>query len=351
MASNLPNVSSAQQLPTSAEQPFPMRFFACMTAYQKGAALKGALELDLFTVLAESSQSPESLALRMQASARGVRILCDYLTIEGFLIKENGRYSTTHDAALFLNRKSPAYIGSAAFFLGHPMLAENFRDLAGCVKKGGSVNADGNGALAPDHPIWVEFARNMAPIAAMDAELLSRVLQIGDPESKVLDIAAGHGMYGIAVARHNAKADIVAVDWKNVLEVARENAEKAGITDRYCTVEGSAFEVDFGNEYDLVLLTNFLHHFSPDVNEALLHKVCRALKSGGQAVALEFVPNEDRITPPIPSSFSLTMLASTPDGDAYTFSELERMFRNTGFHSIEMHEMPPSMHRAVIATK
>ncbi len=353
MASNLPNIPIAHQAPASAsvEQPFPARFFRCMTAFQKGAALKAALELDLFTVLAETSQTPESLALRMQASARGIRILCDYLTIEGFLIKENGRYSATHDSATFLNRKSPAYIGSAAFFLGHPMLAENFRDLAGCVRKGGSLNDGTNGALAPDNPIWVEFARHMAPVAAMDAELLSRVLQISDRECKVLDIAAGHGMYGIAVARHNSKADIVAVDWKNVLEVARENAQKAGIIDRYCTVEGSAFEVEFGEGYDLVLLTNFLHHFSPEVNEALLHKVCRALKPGGQAAALEFLPNEDRITPPIPASFSLMMLAATPDGDAYTFSELERMFRNTGFRSAEMHELPPSMHRVVIATK
>jgi len=353
MASNLPNIPIAHQAPASAsaDQPFPARFFQCMTAFQKGAALKGALELDLFTILSEASHTPESLALRAQASARGVRILCDSLTIEGFLSKENGRYSATPDAAMFLSRKSPAYIGSAAFFLGHPMLAENFRDLAGCVRNGGSINDGSSGALSPDNPIWVEFARHMAPVAAMDAELLSRALQISDCESKVLDIAAGHGMYGITVARHNPRASIVAVDWKNVLEVARENAEKAGIIDRYCTVEGSAFEVEFGEGYDLVLLTNFLHHFSPEANQALLHKICRALKPGGRAVALEFVPNEDRITPPIPASFALTMLAATPDGDAYTFSELERMFRNTGFRSTELHEIPPSMHRVVIATK
>jgi ubiquinone/menaquinone biosynthesis C-methylase UbiE len=333
-----------------AEQSFPARFINCMTAFKQGAALKGAIELDLFTVIAEGIQTPESLALRLQASTRGVRILCDYLTIEGFLLKEDGRYSLTQDAAMFLNRKSPTYMGSAAFFLGNPMLMENFRDVAGCVRKGGTVNPES--ALKPEHPMWVEFARSMAPIAAMDAELIARLLGVDAmQECKVLDIAAGHGMYGIAIGRHNPNADIVALDWKNVLAVATENAEKAGIGNRYCPIEGSAFDADFGDEYDIVLLTNFLHHFNAETNEALLRKVHRSLRPGGRAVTVEFVPDENRLTPSISAEFSLIMLATTPAGDAYTFQELNRMFRNAGFQSAELHEIPPSPQRVVISSK
>jgi ubiquinone/menaquinone biosynthesis C-methylase UbiE len=168
---------------------------------------------------------------------------------------------------------------------------------------------------------------------------------------KVLDIAAGHGMYGIALARHNPNAEVVAVDWKNVLAVARENAEKAGVSGRHRSIEGSAFEVDFGDEYDIVLITNFLHHFNAETNESFLRKVHRALKPGGRAVTVEFVPNEDRLTPKIPAEFSLLMLANTPEGDAYTFSELERMYRNAGFRSIQLHEIPPSPQRVAIGVK
>jgi len=332
------------------EQPFPARFFDAMTAFRRGAALKAAIDLDLFTVLAEGSQTPESLALRLQASARGVRILCDYLTVEGFLERHDGKYSVPPDAAMFLNRKSPTYIGSAAFFLNNPVIMANFHDLAGCVRKGGTVN--GNGSVEPDNPIWVEFARSMQPIAAMDAELVARTLRADAMEAcKVLDIAAGHGMYGIALARHNPNAEVVAVDWKNVLAVARENAEKAGVSGRHRSIEGSAFEVDFGDEYDIVLITNFLHHFNAETNESFLRKVHRALKPGGRAVTVEFVPNEDRLTPKIPAEFSLLMLANTPEGDAYTFSELERMYRNAGFRSIQLHEIPPSPQRVAIGVK
>jgi SAM-dependent methyltransferase len=351
MASDLRrNVSTSRQTPAPTELSFPARFIDCMTAFKLGAALKAAIELDLFTILAEGVQTTESLAPRLQASTRGVRILCDYLTIEGFLLKQDGRYSATKDAAMFLNRNSPTYMGSAAFFLGSPVLIENFRDLAGCVRKGGTVNADAT--LKPEHPIWVEFARSMAPIAAMDAELVARLLKTDTmPRCKVLDIAAGHGMYGIALARHNPNAEIVALDWKNVLAVAKDNAGKAGISSRYRTIEGSAFDVDLGEGYDIVLLTGFLHHFSENINEALLRKVERALQPGGRVVALEFIPDEDRLTPRIPAEFSLMMLANTPDGDAYTFLELNRMFCNAGFRSSELHEIPPSPQRVVISSK
>ncbi len=347
MASNTqPNVP----VPAAAEQSFPARFIDCMTAFKQGAALKAAIELDLFTILAEGSQTTESLALCLQASPRGVRILCDYLTIEGFLKKCDGRYSTTKDSAIFLNRKSPTYIGSAALFLGSAGLIENFRDLAGCVRKGGTVNADGT--LKPEHPIWVEFARSMAPVAAMDADLVARLLSTDTMQRcKVLDIAAGHGMYGIALARHNPNAEIVALDWKNVLAVAKDNAGKAGISSRYRTIDGSAFDADLGEGYDIVLLTGFLHNFSENMNEALLRKVHRALQPGGRVVALEFIPDEDRLTPRIPAEFSLMMLANTPEGDAYTFSELKQMLSNAGFRSAELHEIPPSPQRVVICSK
>lgn len=118
-SSTQPNVAVSQQSQTRAatEPSLLARFIDSMTAFKQGAALKGAIELDLFTVLADGSMSAESLALRLQASVRGVRILCDYLSIDGFLAKEDGRYSVTPDAVMFLNRKSLHYMGSAASFL------------------------------------------------------------------------------------------------------------------------------------------------------------------------------------------------------------------------------------------
>jgi len=111
---------------------------------------------------------------------------------------------------------------------------------------------------------------------------------------------------------------------------------------------GSAFEVEYGGPYDIVLLTNFLHHFDPPTNVGLLKKVHAALKPGGRAAALEFVPNEDRVTPPMAASFSMMMLASTHSGDAYTYRELEAMYRGAGFDEVTAHPVPSGPHTVVV---
>ena len=326
----------------------PERFFQTVNAYQQTAAIKAAVELDLFTAVGEGARTARELAARCRASERGIRILCDYLVVIGFLTKEGGGYGLTPD---FLDRRSPAYMGGALEFLLSPMITGGFEDLAAAVRKGGTVAPEG-GTVAPENPVWVKFARAMVPMMMTPAQAMAQMVnEGGGGRLKVLDIAAGHGMFGIAVARQNPEAEVVALDWPGVLEVAKENARAAGVAGRYGTLEGSAFDVDFGTGYDLVLLTNFLHHFDPPTCEGLLRRVHAALAEGGRAFTLEFVPNEDRVSPPVAAAFSMMMLGGTPAGDAYTFAEFERMFRNAGFSRSELRQLPATPEQLIISGK
>ena len=333
------------------EQPSPALLFDTINAHQRTEAIKSAIELNLFTAIGSGKTTAREIAEACQAAERGIRILCDYLVIMGFLTKEQGNYGLTPDSAMFLDRRSPAYMGSVIDFMLSPMLTDNFKKLTEAVKKGGSA-ADDDAVVAPDHPVWVKFARAMAPMMAMPAELLAKLV---DPDAnqklKILDIAAGHGLFGLAFAKQNPQAEVTAVDWSNVLEVAKENAQSAGAADRYHTRAGSAFDVDYGEGYDIVLLTNFLHHFDVPTCEVLLRKINASLAEGGRVVTLEFVPNDDRVTPPQAAAFSMMMLGATPGGDAYTFAELDQMFRNTGFSVSKLHELPPTIQRVVISHK
>jgi 2-polyprenyl-3-methyl-5-hydroxy-6-metoxy-1,4-benzoquinol methylase len=333
------------------ETPSLEKLFSAANAFHLTAALKGAVELEIFTAVAEGNTNPAAIAARCGASERGVRILCDYLTVAKFLTKADGAYGLSAESGAFLNKHSQAYLGSIFGFLAHPTFYADFNDIAGTVRKGGSLAA-GQGTVEPDNPLWVDFARCMAPMMGLPSEMLARMVSpLEGPDCKVLDIAAGHGLYGIAVARHNPQAHIYPLDWAKVLEVARENAEKAGLAGRYHELPGSAFDVDFGTGYSLVLITNFLHHFDPATNEAFLRKVRSALTPGGRAVVLEFIPNEDRVSPPTPAMFSLIMLASTGSGDAYTFAEYQSMFANAGFGSTELRHLPPTPQQVIVAIK
>jgi SAM-dependent methyltransferase len=337
---------------TEQTAPSPILFFDTVNAYQRSAAIKAAIELDIFTAIGEGNRTPQSIAARCQASERGVRILCDYLTVAGFLSKDvNQGYSLTQDSAAFLDKRSPAYMGGAIEFLLSPMLRGGFDNLTEAVRRGGTAMPD-EGTIAPEHPVWVQFARAMAPMMAMPAQMMSELVAVEEGRKlKVLDIAAGHGMYGISLAQRHPGAEIVALDWPGVLEVAKENAQKFGVAERYRTIPGSAFDVEFGTGYDLVLLTNFLHHFDAETCTKLLKKVYAALAEGGRAVTVEFVPNADRISPPPSAMFSLVMLSGTPGGDAYTFREFDEMFRNAGFTRSEFHQLGPTPQQVIISYK
>lgn len=326
----------------------PMRIFEKLRAYEQTAALRAAIELDIFTAIGAGATTPAEIAAKCGASERGIRILCDSIVTDGLLTKNDGSYSCAPDAATFLDRRSPTCIASVSEFLCSAGNVTGSLSLADCVRKGGTV-LPGQGSVEPDNPFWVLFARAMAPMMAMPAHMIAEQVAGAGP-LKVLDIAAGHGVFGIAIAQKNAQAEITAVDWASVLEVAKENAARAGISKRYHTIPGSAFDVDFGSDYDLVLLANFLHHFDPQTNVGFLRKIYEALKPGGKAVTLEFCPNEDRVSPLSPARFAITMLQSTAAGDAYTFSELDSMFRKAGFRAGKR-QVLPSEQSVIVSVK
>jgi ubiquinone/menaquinone biosynthesis C-methylase UbiE len=334
--------------PPNSGEPSPELIFETFNAYQRTAALRTAIELDLFRAIGEGPGDAASLARQCAASERGIRILCDYLTIVGLLAKEDGHYRHSPTSAVFLDPRSPACMASVARFLGDPALAEPFARLTDVVRSGHTV-LPGDGTVEPENPIWVEFAHGMAPMMGALAGPLAAIALDGlAGPLRVLDIAAGHGLFGIEVAKLHAGAQVTALDWAAVLEVARGNARKAGVEDRYHLLPGSAFDVEYGGPYDIVLLTNFLHHFDVPTCVGLLRKVHAALKPGGRAATLEFVPNEDRVSPPVAAAFSLTMLANTAGGDAYTFRELEEMYREAGFDEVTAHVIPRSAHTVVM---
>lgn len=331
------------------QAPSPALFFDTIAGFQRTEALKTAIELDLFTQIANGEQTTDRIAAACRASARGIRILADYLTIVGFLRKSGDHYELMPDAQVFLNRNSPAYLGAALDFLLTPELRQSFQTLTAAVRRGGTAISD-EGTVSHDNPIWVAFARAMCPLMQMPARLLVDLVG-GDRQKpmKVLDVAAGHGIFGITIAQSYPQAHVTALDWENVLAVASENARAGGVGDRHTLRPGSAFDVAWGGPYDLVLLTNFLHHFDQPTCEQLGRKTYEALAPGGRAITLEFVPDADRVTPPSTATFALTMLATTAHGDAYTFAEYDQIFTKAGFDHNEFHSLPPTNQQAVVS--
>ncbi|CBA16033.1 methyltransferase domain-containing protein [Xanthomonas albilineans] len=336
-------------LPTSAFT-FDL-FYTTVNAYYRTAAVKAAIELGLFDVVGQQGRTPAAIAEACQASPRGIRILCYYLVSIGFLRRNGGLFYIDRNMAMYLDRSSPGYLGGSIKFLLSPYIMSAFTDLTAVVRTG-KINLAQDGVVAPDHPQWVEFARAMAPMMALPSALIANMVSLpADRPIRVLDVAAGHGLFGIAFAQRFRQAEVSFLDWDNVLDVARENAQAAKVAERARFLPGNAFDLDYGSGYDVILLTNFLHHFDEVDGERILAKTRDALNDDGMVITFEFIADEERSSPPLAATFSMMMLGTTPAGESYTYSDLERMFRHAGFGHVELKSIPPALLKVVVSRK
>ncbi|MBL9043164.1 MAG: methyltransferase domain-containing protein [Myxococcales bacterium] len=326
-------------------------FYTTVNAYYRTAAVKAAIQLGVFDAVGEDGKTLAEIAQVCRASPRGIRILCRFLVSIGFLKNAGELFFMTREMALYLDKKAPGYLGGSIDFLLSPYIMDAFKDLASVVRTG-RVTLPDAGVVSPSHPQWVQFARAMAPTMQLPSLLVAELAdrQANQP-IKVLDVAAGHGLFGLAIARRNPKARVTLIDWESVLQVARENAAKAGLLERVEFRSGDAFTVDFGEEHDVIVLANFLHHFDEEGCEKILKKAHTALKEGGRVLTCEFIANEDRTSPSLAVMFSMMMLGTTPSGETYAYSDLERMFKRTGYNHVELRAIPPAMEKVVISTK
>lgn len=338
-------------MPTPIDRPTPDRYLDALNGFQRTEAVVSALELNLFGAIASGATGPEALARACGASARGIRILADYLVTLGLLEKRGADYALSPESALYLDPGQKAYLGEARRFLTAPMMREGFARLTQAVRSGGTALPQ-EGSMEPDHPVWVDYARGMAPMVRRAAERIAdRLLEPGFRPREILDVAAGHGLFGIAFGSRVSEARVTALDWPGVLGAAAENAARAGLGARYRTVAGDAFTAAIAPAPDLVIVANFLHHFSPSTVAGLLARLRAALAPDGRVAIVEFVPNPDRVSPPAVAQFAVSLLATTREGDLYTEEEYARFLAGAGFSPAERFDVPRSPLTALFARR
>src|SRR5262245_30988294 len=218
---------------TTATMPAADVVFDTLFAYQRSGALKTAIELEIFTIIDSGANTAALIATKSGASERGIRILCDFLTTIGLLTKSDGNYGLSPESAAFLSKNSRAYLGTTMRFLLLPELKLNMDSLTEAVRSGGLPPTATN-TVADENPIWIEFARSMWSMIMPPAEVIAELVA-GTGDLKVLDIAAGHGFFGITIAQRNPRAEVVGVDWAGGLAGGAGRAHGGSVTDRDAT--------------------------------------------------------------------------------------------------------------------
>lgn len=312
----------------------PTPIMELATAFQRSRALLTAFELELFTALAPEARTSEEVASAVGADPRATDRLMNALVALGLLEKEDGRFQNSKLAGKYLVKGRPDYLGG----LGHTNhLWETWSHLTEVVRAG---HPEGSGEAALRNEDWLRpFIAAMHARAAQGAGQVVAMLDL-DGVSRVLDVGGGSGAYAMAFvrARRGISADVF--DLPKVVPLTRMYVQQEGLAAEVGMVTGNYLKDPLGEGYDLVFMSAVIHSNSPKGIQLLFGKAARALKPGGQLVVQEFLMNEDRSGPLQPALFALNMLVGTPEGDAYTESEVRAWMAAAGFGRIRRLDTP-----------
>jgi SAM-dependent methyltransferase len=318
-------------------------------AYGPPTIIGAACANKIFDSLAGGPKSAAQVSKDTGASERGVRILMNALIGLELLRKDGDRYALTPESEAFLISNKPGTL--AGFFpMSMRRLIPHWLELDEVVRTGRppeSRNLEKEGTQ-----FFSELVENIIPMSYPAAQALAEHLQIAQRSTpfRVLDIAAGSGIWGIVMAQKSPKVDVTAVDWSGMIPTTKRITQKFGVSGQFKFIEGDIGEVDFGTGYDLATLGHILHSEGAERSWRLLQKTAKSLKSGGTIAIAEWLVNDER-TEPLPGlMFAVQMLVNTEQGDTFSFNEIKGWLEKAGFKDVRTLEAPaPSP--LVLATK
>jgi ubiquinone/menaquinone biosynthesis C-methylase UbiE len=332
------------------KQVTPQRLMELSFAYAPPLIISAAVNNGVFNSLENSARTANEVAKQTGASARALRILMNALVGLNLLKKDrHGKYSLTQESAGFLLSNKP---GTHAGFFGTiaPQLISRWLRLSDIVREGRpavAVNQETEGT-----EFFSQLVENIIPMSYPPAQKLGDHLKLAKAknEIRVLDLAAGSGIWGIALAQKSPRVRVTAVDWAGMIPTTKRITQDFGVGERFDYVEGDILEANFGSGYDIATLGHILHSEGEDRSRQLLKKTFRALKSGGTIAIAEWLVNDDR-TRPLPSlMFAVQMLVNTEKGDTFSFNEIKNWLEEAGFRKVRKLESPgPSP--LILATK
>lgn len=319
--------------------PSPERILQIAWGYAPPLILEAALNFRIFDLLEDGPQTARGLAAHTGASPRGLSAILNALVGLGFLARKGNRYALTPESATYLVSTRPGYHGTYFMHMTRQLIPR-WLHLAEAVRSGRPVVAVNQEAVGP--MFFADFVESLFPLSYKAARHLGEHLGIPKATAplSVLDIGAGSGVWGIALAHHSPFVRVRAVDWPIVLEVTRKMARRHGVADRLQTVPGDLLEADFGKDHQVATIGHILHSEGAERGRKLLSRVFSALAPGGTIVISEFMPNDQRTGPPNALIFAVNMLVHTEAGDTYTFAEMSRWLKDAGFEKPRLLEAP-----------
>ena len=327
----------------------PERIMQFAWSYVPTLVLEAAIHHRVFDVLDGGPKTLKETAEATGASERGLRAVMNTLVGLNFIAKTNGHYALTPESETFLVSTKPSFQGGLLKHASGQLIPNWLRlnEVVGTGKPVTSVNQEGAGS-----EFFQAFVADIFPLSYPSAQVLAKHLGLESSESevRVLDLATGSGVWGIALAQSSEKVTVTAVDWSHVLPATEKMVARFGLTDRFTFVSGDLQSAGFESGHNVATLGHILHSEGETRSRSLLRKTFEALATGGTIAIAEFLVNADRTGPVGSLFFATNMLVNTDEGDTYSFEEISEWLTEAGFINVRLLEAPgPSP--LVLATK
>jgi ubiquinone/menaquinone biosynthesis C-methylase UbiE len=328
----------------------PERLMQLGFAYAPPLIIGAAASNKVFDTLARGAKTVEEVGKETGSSVRGLRAIMNALVGLQLLKKDRqGKYSLTPESEAFLVSNKP---GSLAGFFPMSMnqIIPQWLKLDEIVRTGKPGEA--RNEERPGTAFFTELVENIIPMSYGSAQALADELNVAGAknELRVLDLAAGSGIWGIVLAQKSPRVQVTAVDWAGMIPTTKQITQRFGVADRFKFIEGDLLEAGFGENHDVAILGHILHSEGEKRSRQLLKKTFDALKSGGTIAIGEWLVNDER-TEPLPSlMFAVQMIVNSTEGDTFSFNEIKSWLEDAGFKNARTVEAPgPSP--LVLATK
>lgn len=335
---------------TTGAQVTPERILQMAWGYVPPLVLEAAIRHRVFDVLDSGPKDIWEMQKATGASARGLTAIMDALVGLNFLSRdEQGRFALTPESETFLVSTKPSFHGGMIKHCSEQLIPRwlHLNDVVASGEPVSAVNEEKSGA-----EFFHDFVLDIFPMSYPAAQFLAGHMNFGsagDPV-KVLDLAAGSGVWGIAQAQSSSRVRVTAVDWPEVIPVTKKTSARFGLADRFSFVEGDLHNADFGSGYALATLGHILHSEGEPWSRKLLAKTFHALASGGTIAVQEFLVNKERTGPLNGLFFAVNMLVNTKDGNTWSFEEIGAWLEEVGF--VNPRTIPsPGPSPMILATK
>ena len=331
------------------KKPDPERIMQMAWGYAPPLIIEAAVRHGVFDSLSQSPKTLQQLVRHTGASARGLTAILNALVGLQLLQRKGHRYALAPESAAFLVSNRSPYYGE---FFRHAIeqLMPRWMQVSDVVRTGKpatAMNAKRDGAK-----FFADFVESLFPLSYAAARTLGEHLQISKATApvNVLDIAAGSGVWGVALAQQSSHVRLAAVDWPNVLKVTERIARRHGVGDRLTKIPGDLLKVNYGKGHQIATLGHILHSEGRERSRRLLKKTFDALSPGGTIAIMEFVVNHDRTGPPMALLFAVNMLVNSKAGETFSFEEMSGWLREAGFRKPRLLEVA-AVSPLVLATK